>query len=109
MDSDSDDFFTDRHISIYTDEDAVEDGVLVPVAGDGAVNRVTRPVFDQFVKPIGDPHSNAFDLTPLTDAIRAVLNAPDADGWRIATYNGLTLWLIPNETGGLTLMFPDDY
>jgi len=29
------------------------------------------------------------------------------DGWR--DYQGKRLWLIPNEVGGLTLMFQEDY
>ena len=30
-------------------------------------------------------------------------------GWRTGCYRGWNLWLIPNEVGGLTLMFPEDY
>jgi hypothetical protein len=33
----------------------------------------------------------------------------DADGWRVGAYGGKTLWLVPNEANGLTLMFPEDY
>ena len=93
----------------YTDQDAVEDGVLVPIAGDGGVNRVTRAVFDEFVTPIGDPRLKVLNVTPLMDAIRAMLKIEPDDGWRVGVHEGKTLWLIPNEVGGLTLMFPDDY
>lgn len=35
----------------------------------------------------------------------------DADSWRVGTHEGKgkDLWLVPNEVGGLTLMFPEDY
>ena len=109
MQNDSEDLFGEP-ISVYTDRQAVEDGVLVSVPGDGGVNRVTRAVFDHFVTPIGDPRLKVFNLTPLMDLIRAMLKVePDADGWRTGRYQERELWLIPNEVGGLTLMFSDDY
>ena len=109
MSNDPEDFFGPP-ISVYTDAQAVEDGVLVPVTGDGLVNRVTRAVFDHFVTPIGDARHGVFNITPLTNIIRAMLKLePDADGWRTGTHQEKELWLIPNEIGGLTLMFPDDY
>jgi hypothetical protein len=93
----------------YTDAQAIEDGVLVEVRC-GAVNRVTRAVFDHFARPMGIAPVEQFDFTPVTAAIRAVLGVtPDEDGWRKSTYEGKELWLVPNEVRGLTLMFPDDY
>ena len=95
----------------YTDAQAIEDGVLVEVSC-GAVNRVTCAVFDHFARrlensPVG---LEAFDMTPLTATIRAVLGVmPDEDGWRKSIYEGKEYWLVPNEVQGLTLMFPDDY
>ena len=84
-------------ISEYTDKQAVEDGVLVPVSGPGGVNRVTRAVFDHFTRP-------------LAEAIRAMAKLPpDKDGWRTGAAEGKKLWLVPNEVHGLTLMFPEDY
>jgi hypothetical protein len=96
-------------IVVYTDEEAVADGVLVPITADGDVNRITRAVFDRFAKPIGDPRACVFDVTPLMDVIRALLAVEPDRGWRTGTYHGWELWLIPNEVGGLTLMFPEDY
>jgi hypothetical protein len=95
----------------YSDEQALEDGVLVSFPGEGKVNRVTRAVFDHFTKPMGSsPASPVTDITPLQDAIRAMLKIePDKDTWRTGTYEGKNLWLIPNEVEGLTLLFPDDY
>jgi len=106
----TDDFFGEP-IYTYTDEQAIEDGGLVAIAGPERVNRVTRAVFDYFTQPMGNspvtgPVTN---ITPLMDAICAVLQAELKDDWRIATYQNKTLWLVPNEVGGLTLMFPEDY
>ncbi len=95
----------------YTDEEALADGVLVGVYAP-PVNRVTRAVFDHFVKDMGAPRNPGvlFDTTPVYSAIEAILAfRPDKDGWRTGSYEGKELWLVPNEVGGLTLMFPDDY
>ena len=109
--SDQMDEFFGEPISTYTDQQALADGVLVAVPGDGGVNRVTRAVFDHFAEslgtsPITGPVAN---ITPLTDAIRAMLQIESNDGWRTGVHQGKELWLIPNEVGGLTLMLPEDY
>ena len=96
-------------ISVYTDAQAIEDGFLVQITGEGSVNRVTRAVYDHFVQPIGDPRFQMWDVTPLMAAIRAIRALEPDDGWRVGDYQGKRLWLIPNEVGGLTLMFPEDY
>src|SRR2546425_118960 len=89
-------------ISIYTDANALEDGVLVAVPGERGVNRVTRAVFDHFAAPIGSAATGVSDITPLMAAIRAMLAVPPNNGWRCAGYHDKELWLVPNEVGGLT-------
>ena len=97
-------------ISIYTDAEALEDGLLVAITGHGAVNRVTQAVFAAFASRTGDAEAEDFDITRLITAIRQMLAlTPDGGGWRTAEIDGKTLWLIPNEVSGLTLMFPEDY
>lgn len=101
-------------VSTYTDEQAVEDGVLVPLAGLGPVNRVTRAVFSHFVGEAADRPMPVIEmpkaLEPLMAAVRAMLKIPpDRDGWRTGDYEGKRLWVVPNELGALTLMFPEDY
>ena len=60
------------------------------------------------VDPAREPQVT--DITRLQDAIRALLKVePDEDAWRTGSYEGKELWLLPNEVGGLTLLFPDDY
>ena len=96
----------------YTDRQALEDGVLVALSGEGGVNRVTRAVFDHFARPMGESPVTGpvIDIGPVMEAIRAMLQiVPDGDGWRTGTYQTKKLWLVPNEVGGSTLMFPDDY
>ena len=97
-------------ISVYTDAKALEDGLLVAISGHGAVNRVTQAVFAAFATRTSDAEAEHFDITRLITAIRQMLAlSPDRDGWRTAEIDGKTLWLIPNEVKGLTLMFPGDY
>ena len=97
--------------STYTDQQALQDGVLVAVPGDGGVNRVTRAMFDHFTEALGTSPitGTVTNIGPLMDAIRDMLQINPIDGWRTGTYEGKALWLIPNELGGLTLMFPEDY
>ena len=96
-------------ISVYTNSQAVEDGILVPVTGEPGTNRVTRAVLDQFTKSIGDKSLRITDITALMAAIRFMHRLTPDNGWRAGIYQGKKLWLIPNEVGGLTLMFPEDY
>ena len=102
----------DNIIFAYTDQEAIADGVLVPFAGESGVNRVTRAVFDHFVTPMGKSPVTGpvINITPLQTAIRAMLKIlPDEGGWRTGMHEGKTLWLVPNELQGFTLMFPEDY
>ena len=98
-------------ISVYTDAQALEDGVLVAVPGPGGVNRVTRAVFDHFTESLGSSPITGpvINIGPLMDAIRAMLAIAPDDGWRTGDYQGKRLWLLPNEVRGLTLMFQEDY
>ena len=48
------------------------------------------------------------NITPLTEAIRHVITKEFDDGWRKSQVGGKSLWLIPNEVSGFTLMFPDE-
>ena len=112
-------------VSTYSDEQAVEDGVLVSVEGlvrvhglyrpsGRRINRVTRAVFAYFTGKLADESAPVVELIlrlqPLIEAIRAMIAiSPDEDGWVTGQYQGKKLWLVPNEVGGLTLMFPEDY
>ena len=98
-------------ISAYTDAEALDDGVLVAIRC-GPVNRVTRAVFDHFTASMGSSPVTGpvTDVGRLMRAVEAMLKLEaDGDGWRTGSYDGKTLWLTPNEVGGLTLMFPEDW
>jgi hypothetical protein len=99
-------------IFAYTDAEAVADGVLVRWNGPAKVNRITRTVFDHFTEAMGESPMTGpvTDVGRLTKAVEAMVKeTPDKDGWRTGTVDGHELWLVPNEVGGLTLMFPEDY
>jgi hypothetical protein len=100
---------TDNAICGYSDTGPLrcEDDVPVDAA---PVNRVTRAVFDRFVsRPSSSSSTPVTDITPLQRAVRAMLAIlPEDDGWRRGTYKGQELMLVPNDVGGLTLMFPED-
>ncbi len=102
-------------IYVYSDEQAVEDGVLVAVNGlfpaIWKLNRVTRAVWDAYTAPIGPSDLRITDVTVITRTLRATWEDADVvDGWRIGmTSDGRVVWFVPNETGGMTAMFPEDY
>lgn len=95
-------------ISYYSDAQAQDDGVLIALPHRGSCNRVTAAVWadyaDERFKKIG-----LTDITPLTALWDKVQAVPEDDGWHVANLDGKTFWMIPNEVGGLTLMYPEDY
>lgn len=129
----------------YTDQDAVTDGVLVPV---NAKDRVTRAVWDFISARVA---SNRPPLRwPLSGSVKAMYPLDTDADWRTCALcvgllehyseparllydndtlwhakleatattldsispgskEALQVWILPNELGGLTLMFPEDY
>ena len=117
-----DDFFGPP-ISVYTDADANEDGFivdlgpLVEVRFQGLpVNRMTRHLFDD-LKPFVETEEPLFG-GDFGKALASILEtkcqfAQSSEGntgeigdiWRIPP----DLWLVRNEVGGWTAMYPSDY
>jgi len=112
----------------YTDEQAVEDGVLVRAEGvlPYPFNRVTRAVWDAFTQPIGKlpkrlggvPVTNTTQISQLGEAVNRKYKAGElTEGWVVLEFEGRTIWAVPNETvfssirpvQGWTIMFPEDY
>ena len=112
-------------ISTYTDQQAIDDGVLVAI---GKENRVTRAVWNMLI--LRAEHTLDASLAP--DAFKqrcdayalhlsdGLVQAHGKEARRVYEQNigggifsliqfGHKLWIIPNEQGGLTLMFPEDY
>ncbi len=109
-------------ISTYTDADAVDDGVLVAVA---AKDRVTRGVWDYLCSrvPLDNVAPEEIDNKRHDHALfasgrmigqnalqaRQVYNQNIDGGIFTLIEQGRKFWIMPNELGGLTLMFPEDY
>ena len=112
-------------VSTYTNEQAVEDGVLVNAQGvlPCPFNRVTRAVWDAFTQPIGPKGgvmvvTNTTKISQLGEVVNRKYKAGElTDGWVILELEGHTIWAMPNETvfssirpvQGWTIMFPEDY
>ena len=112
-------------VSVYTDEQAVEDGVLVRSEGvlPCPFNRVTRAVWDEFTQPMKSKGSvivmtNTTKLSQLGEAVNRKYKAGElTEGWVVLEFEGRKIWAMPNETTyskiapvpGWTIMFPDDY
>ncbi len=109
-------------ISTYTDGQAVEDGLLVAVA---AKDRVTRAVWEYLCSrvPLDNVSSDQIDAKRHDHALftsgrmigqnaleaRRVYDQNIDGGIFVLIEQGRKFWIMPNELGGLTLMFPEDY
>ena len=93
-------------IDIYTDQQALDDGVLVNLGPLGVrfqgrpVNRMTGGLWTDLA-----PFVN--DTSTLDSILRTKLRYASFKGdiWQVPP----GLWLIENEVGGWTLMRPEDY
>lgn len=100
-------------ISIYTDADALADGVLVNIAPlgitfqDQPVNRMTGTLWGDFQLTHADPQTGEMNTRALADNLHAKISMAAMRGgiWQLPS----NLWLIENEMKGWTLMFPEDY
>ena len=105
-------------LSEYPDSQAVEDGVLVEL---GPQNRMTRALYEWLSTQLAD-----LDTPPPEQPVASAIgrgwigrDGPMArrtwdeniGGGDIHTleFDGRVIWLIPNEIGGMTLLFPEDY
>lgn len=109
-------------ISTYTDGQACEDGFLVAIA---AKDRVSRTVWEYLCSRVPldnvrpeDIDAKRHDYALFTSGRMVSHNALEARrvyeqniGGGIFTLieQGRKFWIMPNELGGLTLMFPEDY
>ena len=82
--------------------------IPIPIPGGGGIVDVTQAVFSHFVTPVVGPHMIETDVTPVMEAACALLEVEPKDGRRIRVYKGKILWLVENESGRRTLMFPED-
>ena len=104
-------------ISVYTDAQAVSDGVLVDISSwrlqfrGRPVNRMTRTVWSE-LEPFVQVEVDAGLYPDVATALRHMVPTK----LRFAGENGGDIvkvpawyWLLENEVGGWTLMRPEDY
>jgi hypothetical protein len=113
------DLFGDSIIDAYTDRQAIEDGVLADVTAARVefrgkpVNRITGTLFDGWQSLHPDTEdADAITTETLQRLITEAVNRAELKGGihQTTTEGGTALlWLMENETGGITLMYPEDY
>lgn len=110
-----DDLFGEA-IYVYTDGQAVADGVLVDISNCGLmhnevlIDRTTNSVWADFMEPFKeDDRVEGFRMVMRFLLPTAVDN--DGDGYLLVV-NGdgaKKMWLVRNERNHYTLMYPEDY
>lgn len=105
------DFFSDAEIIYaYTDADALADGVVRDSSawllfhGKTIINRITETAIDKI-----RAHFKLNRENGICEKIGELIETVRADGEDLIIDYPFKLWLLPNETGGLTLMLPSDY
>lgn len=100
-------------ISSYTDEDAIEDGVLVRPFPEKAPKILFTAAVHAAIEAVNDGRTYAQKAIPLIlDAARIVGRRVNDRLWTEGLEGNVTgqdLWIGRNGLGGLTLMFPSDY
>ena len=113
-------------IFAYTDDQAIEDGVLIPLRFNrrDTRHRVTRNAYealktyhrDDYDRLGSDHNFRRYllgELLPLVSCAaqrwceRSILKT-DYD-FRVTNEADRVLWYVPNEVGGITMMKPEDY
>ena len=109
-------------ISVYTDAEAIEDGVLADLTQfptvefrDLPVNRMTGHLFDD-LKPFAEPEPglNEDFGRAFSSILRTKCQFAESDPGNTGEIGDIyklppKLWLVRNEVGGWTAMYPEDY
>jgi hypothetical protein len=105
---------------VYTDAQALADGLLVDVTGlpimpihGYRVNRVTRAIWKAYTQPMGRSRITGpvTDVTGLIEALNAAIGSGDTgpgDTLVGTAPDGREVWFELNDAGGYTAMFPED-
>ena len=103
----TDDFWNDADIiDVYTDEQAVEDGVLIPVQF-GSINRVTRTVLHEFAQK--DKSLERFNEFVEAAMKEFESQRNERDDWFYSIEIEGRKYFIADNGSGFTLMKPEDY
>lgn len=97
----------------YTTEQAIEDGVLIRPLDDKPALIITRSIHADCCEE-ADGRTYMEKLGPLLlDASLAVKEPIEkgSDDWPVVLEHTVagTVWIMPNELGGITLLKPEDY
>ena len=108
-------------ISTYTDAQAVEDGVLVDITAVGVgfqgkpINRMTRTLWEDF-QPFLAPYvvQGMTEIEAIGKVLRTKIAYAKGDPGNTGKIGDIVtipprLWLVRNEVGGWTAMYPEDY
>lgn len=113
------DFFGEV-ISSYTSEQAESDGLLIKT-GNKAINYITHTVFERCIEPLSTDglwekfasSKEEYQKKLLDKLIQSAINkiyiSKRQDWFYNIEVHGWDLFCCLNETGGYTLMFPEDY
>lgn len=112
--------FFGEPISVYTSSQAEEDGILV-ATGHKLINYVTHTVFERCISPLAvdglweqfASSKEAYEKHLLSKLIESAIieirKLKKQDWFYNIEVRGWDLFCAQNETGGYTLMFPEDY
>jgi hypothetical protein len=113
--SEKDEFteFWGKPISVYTSNQAEEDGLLVST-GHPLINYITHTVFERCIKPfVTEDICEAKLIKELIESAIFEIKKFKQPDWMysitVRGCKGWKLWVCQNETSGYTIMFPEDY
>jgi len=108
-------------ISTYTDKEALDDGILVDLGERVSfrgfpVNRMTRHLFDD-LGPFAEAEAPLFQSNvnrALASILETKCTSAQGDPGNTGEVGDIytippKLWLVRNEVGGWTVMYPEDY
>ena len=109
-------------ISVYSDDQALEDGVLVDITATRVqyqgvpINRMPRTLWEDF-QPFLAPYlvdGKTTEAQALGNILKTKLAYAKGDPGNTGEVGDIVtvpprLWLVRNEVGGWTVMYPEDY
>jgi hypothetical protein len=125
MNQDEEELFSEADLVFsYTDEQAVEDGVLIPFIAGGrdTGHRITGNLYHDLKGhykgyDYDDPEYLRFFLNELLPLVPYALKEWDRKGMLTSDYDfkagkpqgEKVIWYVPNEVNGITMMKPEDW
>ena len=109
--------FWGEPISVYTDSDGIEDGILIDISELKVLfnGRIINRVACEAAILLKVKETEAEDLRETLQfiAVNCTFDGEGFDAWGIFqnqfSFGGEKLWLVSNEVDGYTLMLPSEY